>query len=296
MPDLDPDEAPLLGALASRGVDAVPAVWDDPEVDWSVFDLVVIRSTWDYVARRGDFLAWAEGLPRVLNSPAVLRWNTDKHYLAELEAAGVPIVPTTWLDPDQHLSSRALHTRFPAGGEFVLKPAIGAGAKDSGRYVAGNAAQRSLAIQHASRLLAEDRAVMVQRYVRAVDTRGETALVFLDGTFSHAVRKAAMLHGTQASVPEQVYGTEELYRQEKMSATVATDEELAIARAVLDTTRDVLGLETPPLYARVDLVPADDGSPLLMELELTEPALFLGLADGALDRVADAIAWRTKQL
>src|SRR5690606_19903515 len=122
--------------------DAVPVAWDDPSADWSSFDLVVVRSTWDYVARREEFLAWAERLPHALNPAAVLRWNTDKRYLAELEREGVVIVPTTWLDPEQHLSSRALHTRFPAGGEFVIKPAVSAGSADTARYSAASAAAR----------------------------------------------------------------------------------------------------------------------------------------------------------
>ncbi len=94
------------------------------------FDLVVIRSTWDYAQRRGEFVAWAQRvaqMTRLSNPFPVIRWNTDKHYLAELEAAGVPVVPTIWLEPELHLSGRALHTRFPAGGDFVIKPAVSAG-------------------------------------------------------------------------------------------------------------------------------------------------------------------------
>jgi glutathione synthase/RimK-type ligase-like ATP-grasp enzyme len=111
----------------------------------------------------------------------VVRWNTDKHYLRELEQAGVPVVPTMWLEPDRHLSSRALHTRFPADGDFVIKPAVSAGSLDTGRYTAIDAGSRGLAIQHARRLLQADRTVMVQRYLQSVDQVGERAHVFIAG-------------------------------------------------------------------------------------------------------------------
>src|SRR5207248_2241983 len=97
VPELDEDGPALVAALAARGVEGIPAVWD-AEVDWNRFDLVVVRSAWDYAERRGEFLDWAARLPRVLNPPPVLRWSTDKRYLAELEAAGVPDVPALYLE------------------------------------------------------------------------------------------------------------------------------------------------------------------------------------------------------
>src|SRR3712207_4018119 len=99
MNGLDPDDELVIGPLKERGLRAEPAVWDAPAVDWAAFDLAVLRSTWDYYQRRADFLAWAETVPRLLNPAAVLRWNTDKRYLRDLAAAGVPIVPTDWVEP-----------------------------------------------------------------------------------------------------------------------------------------------------------------------------------------------------
>lgn len=286
LPDLDPEDAALLPALAERGVEAVATVWDAPDVDWAGYDLVVIRSTWDYAPRRAEFLAWADRLPRVLNPAPALRWNTDKRYLTELEAMGVPVVPTAWLDPARQLTARAVHTRFPSGGEFVVKPAVGAGSVDAGRYTANDANSRALAVGHAVRLLTAGRTVMVQRYVEAVDTAGETGLVFIDGEFSHAVRKGAMLHG-----PDE--GVDGLFRPEEMSATTATTAELDVARQALAAVHRCVGdLAEPLLYARVDLVQGAEGTPLLMEVELTEPSLFTSYADGAAARFADAIARR----
>src|SRR5215213_5753384 len=99
LPTLDADDARLLGLLALHGLAAAPAVWDDPAVDWSGFDLIVLRSTWDYPKRPAAFLAWVDRLPRVLNPAPVVRWNADKRYLLDLAAAGVPVIPTTVVGP-----------------------------------------------------------------------------------------------------------------------------------------------------------------------------------------------------
>ncbi|WP_309232710.1 hypothetical protein [Actinotalea sp. JY-7885] len=294
LPTLNADESPLLAGLEARGVEVATPVWDDASVDWSGFDLVVIRSTWDYATRRAEFVAWAdrvEAQATLLNPAAVVRWNSDKHYLAELERAGVPIVPTMWLEPERHLSSRALHTRFPANGDFVIKPAVSAGSVDTGRYTAIDAGSRGLAIGHARRLLAADRTVMVQRYLTSVDTVGERAHIFIDGQYSHSVHKGAMLSGPDT-------GETALYKEERMSSIEASADELAMAERVIATARELLTADgsalpdEPFLYARVDLVSGDDGQPVLMELEMVEPSLFTRLGAGATDRFADAVLGR----
>jgi hypothetical protein len=289
-PDLDPDDAPLLRALAERGVDAVAAVWDDPAVDWSGFDLVVVRDTWDYSPRRDEFLAWARSVPAVANPAPVLEWNTDKSYLRDLEAAGLPTVPTIWLDPARNLTSRAVHTRFPAMGHFVVKPTVSAGAKDTGRYDANEADQRGLAIVHARDLLRAGRHVMVQPYLSRVDTAGETAMVYVDGAFSHAVRKGPLLEGPYR-------GVEGLFKQEDMATREASDAERAVADRVVDALPDVVpgAADGALLYTRVDLLPSPEGDPVVLEVGLTEPSLFLSLSDGALDRFADAVAKRVSR-
>jgi hypothetical protein len=286
-PDLDADDAPVLTALADRGIEAVPAVWDDAAVDWAGFDLVVVRDTWDYSPRREEFLAWAASVPAIANPVEVLTWNTDKTYLRDLEAAGLPTVPTIWLDPARNLTSRAVHTRFPAIGDFVVKPTVSAGAKDTGRYNSNEADERGQAIVHARDLLRAGRHVMVQPYLSRVDVAGETALVYIDGEFSHAVRKGPLLEGPYR-------GVEGLFKQEQMEARDASAEERAIGDRVVAALPEVApgAAGAPLLYTRVDLLPGPDGSPVLLELELTEPSLFLSLADGALDRFADAIARR----
>lgn len=295
LPDLDREDAPLVSALAERGVHAEAVVWDDRTVDWSAYDLVLIRSTWDYAQRRAEFLTWAAAVERtstLANPYAVVRWNTDKHYLRELEQAGVPVVPTMWLEPDRHLSSRALHTRFPADGDFVIKPAVSAGSLDTGRYTAIDAGSRGLAIQHARRLLEADRTVMVQRYLQSVDRVGERAHVFIAGEYSHTVLKSAMLDGPDV-------GVDGIYKQEEMSPAEASEAEVDMAREVIRQARALLtgapegdDVAEPFLYARVDVVSGDDGRPVLLELEMVEPSLFTSMADGALERFADAVVAR----
>jgi len=287
LPRLDSDDRPLLAALTERGVVAEAVVWDDPDVDWSVYDLVVVRSTWDYSPRRDAFLAWAQGVPRLENQADVLRWNTDKGYLRILEEAGVPVIPTIWLDPDRHLSKRAVHTRMPAFGDFVVKPVVSAGAQDTGRYQPVSAQSRALAIKHAVDLLDGGRAVMIQPYVTSVDTTGEMGLVFVDGELRHAVRKHALLTGPAEA-------SEELYAAERMEPATATPEQVDVAEKALAIAREQVGGERPFLYARVDLVTRDDGTPMVIELELTEPSLWMQHSGTAatLDAFADAIVAR----
>jgi hypothetical protein len=275
LPDLDPDDRLLLGPLAAAGVTAEPAVWDDPAVDWSAFDLVVLRSAWDYAPRRDAFTAWAADVPRLVNPADVVSWNTDKRYLAALAAAGVPAVPTVWLAPRDMPA-------LAAAGEWVIKPAVSAGSRDTGRYDLGRPEHRALAVAHLERLAAAGRLAMVQPYLPAVDTYGETALLFLDGEFSHAIRKGPMLSGPDT-------GKVGLYKEELITARVPSDAEREVADKALAA---VPGGADRLLYARVDVIPGPDGDPVVVELELTEPSLFLGYAEGAAERLAAAIAAR----
>jgi hypothetical protein len=280
LPDLDKDDVPLIAALAERGVTAEPAVWDDPAVDWSAYDLVLVRSTWDYSPRHDEFLAWARSLPQVANSADVIEWNTDKRYLRVLEAAGVPVIPTIWLDPARHLSKRAVHTRMPAFGDFVVKPVVSAGAKNTGRYQPVSAESRAKAITHATRLLDDGRWVMIQPYVTSVDTAGETCLVFIDGELTHAVRKNALLTGPAEE-------SSELYAAEDMESFDATPAQIEVAERALAVAREATGSDLT--YARVDLVSGDDGVPMVLELELTEPSLWMKYGTGVERKLADAV-------
>ncbi|MEV6816262.1 hypothetical protein AB0M52_29665, partial [Micromonospora sp. NPDC051296] len=157
--DLDPDDRLVLAPLAARGVIAESAVWDDPAVDWAGYDLAVLRSPWDYMSRRDEFVAWAARVPRLVNPADVVRWNTDKRYLDELSGAGVPTVPTGWVLPGEPWQPPADR------GEYVIKPAVSAGSQDTGRYDLADPLHRELALAHVHRLGAAGRVTMVQPYL-----------------------------------------------------------------------------------------------------------------------------------
>jgi len=274
LPDLDEDERLVVPALEARGVDVHVEVWDDPSVQWETYELVVVRSTWDYHDRRDDFLRWAASAPRVLNPLASLVWNTDKTYLRELSARGIPCVATTWMEPGT--DSEALEL---PGGEVVIKPAISAGSNNTERFAG---ARDAAASAHLRRLLDERRTVMVQPYVASVDRIGEIALLYVDGELSHAVRKAATLLQPGASQGR-------LFAPEEITRAHPSHREVDAAESVLDVLQ---WGRSELLYARVDLVNGDNSEPLLLEVELTEPSMYLGYADGAADRFATAIAAR----
>jgi hypothetical protein len=271
------DDVPLRDALAERGV-AVDAVdWRDPAVDWAGYGLSVLRSTWDYAEHPDDFRAWARRVPRLLNPAALVEWNTDKRYLGDLAVAGVPITPTEFVAPGAGWTPAA-------DGEWVVKPTIAGGSVEAGRY--RFPAQRDLAEAHVARLTGSGRTAMIQPYLTAIDTYGETAVLFLpdaDGElgFSHAIRKGAMLTG-----PYEGGGPRD---HEGVRPVPASPAELAVAARVLAA---VPGGSTDLLYARVDLIPGPDGAPLLGELELTEPSLFLRTDPASAPRMADAIVRR----
>ncbi|MGX7675074.1 ATP-grasp domain-containing protein [Plantactinospora sp. DSM 117369] len=280
LPGLDPDDRLLLDPLAERGIRVEAAVWDDPDVDWAGYALAVLRSPWDYPTRHAEFVAWTETVPRLANPADLVRWNTDKRYLRELAEAGLPTVPTTWLDPADDWALP------PEPGEYVVKPVVGAGSLDTGRYDLADAEHRQLAATHVKRLQAAGRWVMVQPYLTAVDTAGETSLLFVAGPdglrFSHAIRKGPMLVGPD-------YGVEGLFRPEQITPRTPAEPEIAVAERVLAA---LPGGPGRPLYARVDLIPGPAGAPVLVEVELTEPSLFLAHDPGAAGRLADAIAAR----
>lgn len=275
---LDEDLAPLLAAFAAAGAEPLRADWDDPEVEWSRFELALLRSTWDYTERLPEFLAWlgrAAAATRVVNAPEVVRWNYDKHYLRELQAAGAPVVPGSFAEPG--MEAAAVLDEFLArerSNELVVKPAIGAGSRDARRHAR---AARTAALAHMRELLGRGRSVLLQPYLEAVDAQGETALIFIAGRYSHAIRKGPLL-------PRGAAATAALFAPEEISARGAQHDEIAAAQRVLQA----LPFGTLP-YARVDLVRDAAQQPLLLELELIEPSLFFAHAAGSAARLATAV-------
>jgi hypothetical protein len=270
---IDPDLPLLVDALGAEGVTADVVRWDDASADWDAYRLSVIRSTWDYAWRLPEFLAWAGRVPRLRNAADVVRWNTDKTYLRDLERAGLPVVPTVW--------NPAAEADLPEATEWVVKPSVSAGSRDTARW-----SDADDALAHVAALVAAGRTAMVQPYLRSVDAVGETALLFLGGHFSHAVRKGPLLAAGEG------------IRQDRDSrgdlrAAEGTAEQLRVAREVHDALPALVAGAADLLYARIDLVADASGRIAVLEVELTEPSLFLPQAPGAAARLARAIAAQT---
>lgn len=270
-PSHDRDLPVLLDALRAAGAEADAVFWDDAEADWGRYDLALIRSTWDYSWRAAEFVAWAERCAeatRLANPAEVVRWNTDKRYLGELAAAGVPTVPTRYLAPGDAVD-------LPDDREYVVKPASGAGARYAARYTPE---QHGIAVRQLARMHEEGLTAMVQPYMKGIDAGGERALLFFGGRFLHASRKRAVLAPGTAFDAAKV-------AHPGLEPWTATPAELAVAERALAAVPDAPEL----LYARVDLVDGDDARPWVMELELVEPNLFLDLHPRSLPLVVAAI-------
>ena len=274
--DLDPDDQLLLPALSSRGMNFEITVWDDPTVQWDRFDLVLIRSTWDYSPRRNEFMEWLKkvsAITTLMNPVDVIFWSSDKHYLNDLANAGVPTVPTSFFEIGDVL--------ILPKAQFVIKPSISAGSRDTYRL---SADKHDEALEAMESIHASGRSVMIQPYLKSVDTSAETALIFIAGVFSHAIRKGPLLQLDNAA--QEFHGG--LFIKEEIAARTATPAQLKVAHQALTIAPQGW------LYARVDLIDDDQGNPVVLELEMVEPSLFFevdsDIATGAPGRLAQAIA------
>jgi len=271
---LTPDDQLAAAALARRGVDVLPAVWDDATLNWSDFDLVVLRSMWDYHLKPTQFFRWLDTLEasgaRVVNPLDLVRWNADKRYLRDLACAGVPAIPTAWIEPGDRFDLRA-HMHTANWDEVILKPVVSAGGHKTLRFSIADSDAANTCMQE---LLAEG-SVMAQEYQPEIVSDGEWSLIFIDGAFSHAVVKRAA--SGEFRVQAEHGGTTE--------AVEAPPALVAQARSILEAVR------YDWLYARVDGVRTPDGF-RLMELELLEPGLFFSNRPEATECFAEGILRR----
>jgi glutathione synthase/RimK-type ligase-like ATP-grasp enzyme len=270
LPELTEDERRLLEPLRARGLRPRAVVWDDPGVEWERFRLAVVRTLWDYFLKPADFLAWLERVPRrveVLNPPDVLRWNGHKSYLLELAGKGIPVTPTM-LCPKGRAASLPELVAERGWESVVVKPAVSGGGRLTRRFEPARFAAEGQA--HLEAVLAEGDA-LVQPFLPALHEGGERSYIFFDGVFSHAVVRPRTMEAPGDIVPDGV-------------ALAPRADEVALSERVLAATPG------RTLYARVDVATGPDGTPLLQELEVIEPRLFLGSSEGAPERLADAIA------
>lgn len=252
-PDPDLDIPFAKTAAKALKIDLVFANWNDEQINWADFDAAVIRSTWDYVPVRDRFLKKTKEISnetKLFNSHDVMSWNTDKKYLLDLEAKGVPIIPTKFVHNIEEAKD-GISWAFNKANSIAIKPTVGAGAR-----LAGKANSAPEALTFVEEILKVNRVAMIQPYVSSVDEEGEKAIIVINGQISHAARKVPALtlggHGDAAGALE------------------VTDEIVEIVRTVSEAVKEWDDL----LFARVDVVRLDNKL-VLMELELTEPWLFM---------------------
>jgi len=280
LPVGDPEDAGLVAALHARDIDVEWVVWNhaDPQRLHEWIDVLIIRSTWDYTDHHADFLSWIGACSvQVFNPSELVRWNSDKRYLMELAAAGIPTVPTVVVEKtDEDWPVPQWLTDFD---EFVIKPAIGAGSKGARRFAQADKAE---AREHAAGLLASGSTALFQPYLPSVDAGSETALIFLDGAFSHSITKGPLLR-----TDGQAQLVDGLYVAESIDSRTASQAQLDVAQRVLGALPS-----DDWLYARVDLIDDVNGAPILLELEMVEPSLFFACDPPAADRLVAGIERR----
>jgi len=284
----DVDRPAVDAAFAARGIGVDRAAWDDPSVDWAGYDLVVVRSPWDYPERLEAFLRWLEdvgNLPTFHNPGPLIRWNLDKRYLDDLAMRGVPIVPTRFASDATGLAD-ALLAGAQGAPELVVKPSISAGSRLTGRFTSGSAAAADLG----GRILDLGLTAMVQPFASSVDTRGEHSAVMFDGELSHTFRKGPIL-GDEGRLRGDTY------IEEVSPVALSRTEHRVVAEASAASTqvafeRGWLRSGEQMLYGRFDLVTLDDGTVALLEAELFEPCFFLPVDPLSADRFVDAVVRR----
>ena len=283
----DDVDLPLqIVAFADSGIELVQAPWEDPTIDWDSFDLIVVRSAWNYVDRLDEFRHWLDSRRRmrtIHNAVSLIEWNMDKRYLAGLAARGVPIVPTVFAESMEQFQVAVRSARSP---EIVVKPSVSAGSRLTGRFASDDSAAEELA----NRILSEGATLMVQPFASRIDVQGEIGTVLFDGVVSHSFHKAALLAEGGALVGGE-------YREE-ITAVVAPADVLAVVEVASTVATTIaresgwLAANEELLYGRYDVVRLDDGSPALLEAELFEPCFFLPTDSEAPRRFVDAVIRR----
>ncbi|MEZ6243834.1 MAG: hypothetical protein R3B57_12420 [Phycisphaerales bacterium] len=272
------DDEALGERLSAQGYEVVRPRWDDADVDWGGFDGVLIRTTWDYQHRLDEFLAWMEGVgerTRVFNAPGIVRGNVDKRYMRCLEAAGVPIVPTAWMEEVGGEGGVRAALASLGATRGVIKPVIGAGASGMLIFEEHEASRAGV---HADEQVRRHGGVLVQPLLESVRTRGELSVVLIDGELTHAVRKIPASGEWRVQIEfGGAYRLEEPGERERQVASGAVG---------------ALCPEGPPLYARIDLVEAPGVGVAVIEAELVEPELFFRWAPEAGGALGRALARR----
>ncbi|MFZ0665694.1 MAG: hypothetical protein WAM97_08055 [Acidimicrobiales bacterium] len=272
-PDLD--AKPLLAAFDELGASSELVSWDDPDAKWGSFTHVLVSSTWDSVDRPDEYLAWTRAVSTntvLVNSAPAIAWGLDKFHQARLAAVGIPVIPTTWVRHDDQWA--------PGETDFVVKPAVSAGGRNTARYAAGDSA----ALAHVHALHLAGQTVMIQPYFSAIDGEGEVDVIFIEGELSHAVLKNPVLTAGEGVVERP---------WERMTwggVAILDPEQRSVAEATIAAM--VEALDEIPTYARIDLISSGDGTSVLLEVEVVDPYLSLDMEPAGAPRLASAVLRR----
>jgi glutathione synthase/RimK-type ligase-like ATP-grasp enzyme len=277
----DTDLPFLVRSLGDRGIIADIVDWDNASVDWAKYASAIVRSPWDYHRRYNEFVQWLHmvSTKTVLhNSANIIEWNTDKVYLGELADAGIPVIPTTYVRGAEDIvliSNDGLLEK-----DIVVKPTVSAGSNNTERHEESPVK----AAAHLGSLIDAGKVAMVQPYQRFIDEQGETGMLYFNGEFSHAFRKGAIL-ATGDNIKNGLYTEEDISERTPRSA------EYELGESVMAYVVQKFGVA--PLYARVDVVRGSGGFPVLMELELAEPSLYVHFDADSPARFAAAVVARS---
>src|SRR6185503_7806088 len=275
-PEITDDDRVLAAALGRRAAAVRAAPWDDVSIAWSEAKAVIVRSTWDYHHRRAEFLGWTEHVAArtpLFNAPATIRWNSHKGYLADLAARDIPVIDTVFAEAGSATDVAAVAAQH-RWNDLVIKPAVSASAHETVRF---RSSEHDAAQAHLDRLLARGDA-MLQPHLDVLGQRGELALMFIAGRFTHAVRRRSALAAT-TSMP-------------RSAPAEAPASAIAFAERALEESAVLTGASEAALYARVDLAETPAHGHRLLELELIEPSLFFLHAAEAAESMAEAITSR----
>lgn len=261
------DDDLAVGPLAELGWDVATVSWRDETVDWNDFEIVVVRTPWDYQNDPDAFLDVLRKIDasnaRLENQLSIIEWNLDKRYLRDLESKGVSIVPTIWSESEVNEDVFTEWQSFFDSDELIVKPTVSATAQDTFRL---RKFDRKLAAVFANR------SFLVQPFVNTIVDEGEFSLFYFSGEYSHTILKSPK-HG-DFRVQEEHGG---------LITAVAPEPKLR------ETADKIVASLSPMLYARVDLVRSDTKDFMLMELELIEPALYFRMDDESPRRFAAAL-------
>ncbi len=275
----DPDDLLALEVLKKQGYKCAVVDWRNSAFDWATSKVTVLRSTWDYHLHLQTFKEWLEQVDKrsiLLNDKTLVLSNLDKKYLLDLESSGITICPTVYIKQNDDVDKAAIRAHLnkfdTTQNRFIVKPSVGLSTYGVQKFDQTTPQFLDATCAHISQLLKHSN-VLIQPYLAQVETYGERSLVYIDGEYSHSVRKSAFQKLAVAG-------------QAGEEAKIASQNEIDFANCVIAL------LPQKPLYARVDVVGDGDKEIVLLELELTEPSLYLAMAEGAVNRFAQALVNR----